>query len=79
MSGSTDYFNPPCRPSRASSSERRALWLTFHLQTPSTAYPSPLAATTPSAASHVPQTAHLGPSELAIPSATSNAVAQKGA
>jgi len=41
------------------------------LQTPSTAYPSPLAATTPFATSHTPQTAHLSPPKLAIPYATS--------
>lgn len=27
--GSTDYSNPPYRPSHASSSERRTIWLTF--------------------------------------------------
>jgi len=42
------------------------------LQMPSPVYPSPLAATTPFAASPAPQTAHLGPPKLAIPSATSS-------
>ena len=42
------------------------------LQTQSMAYPSPLAATTPSATSHAPQTAHLGPPEFTIPSAMSS-------
>ncbi|EDR00636.1 uncharacterized protein LACBIDRAFT_313120 [Laccaria bicolor S238N-H82] len=44
----------------------------FASHTPSTAYPSPLSATTPSAASHTPQTVHLEPPEVAVSFASSS-------
>ncbi|EDR04946.1 uncharacterized protein LACBIDRAFT_294958 [Laccaria bicolor S238N-H82] len=69
ISGSTDNLNsPPADHRTLSAAEAVPSGSPSVAHIPSTTYPSPLAATTPSAASHTPL---LGPPEAAVSSGTS--------